>query len=812
MRFLTRFERPSRYINGEINSIHRDAPLRMALAFPDTYEVGMSHLGLKILYGIVNDLPYASCERVFHPWTDLEEHMRRSGAPLCSIEGRRPLSEFDAVGFSLQYELSYTSILNMLSLGGIPLKSEERTDGHPIVLAGGPCAVNPAPLSPFIDAFLIGDGEEAVPEIMEALWRLKRAGDGKRDTALRELAKIPGVYVPRFHEPGKRIARRFIASLEDAPFPTSTVLPFTPLVHDRVNIEVSRGCTMGCRFCQAGMIYRPLRERSPRRVLELAEASIKATGYDEVSFTSLSAGDYSCLLPLLREFNRRFAGRMLSLSLPSLRVKAVNGDMLKEIKSVRKTGFTIAPEAATERLRMVINKDFSEEDYIDALNALFREGWLNIKLYFMIGLPTETGEDVEAIPRMAMKALHTAKRYTGRFVNVNVGVSSFVPKPHTPFAWHPQEDIGELRRKKSFLFSALKRKNLNFKSHDERMSLLEAAFSRGDCVNMPELLLAAHALGARLDGWSECFDFDLWQRAMDKTGVDAASFAKKRYEMDEPFPWDIVDTGVSRKFLQREYGKALSPAMTPDCRAACPACGLDCKTIVCEMKETVCEIKADQTSLRSVPTADVFRLRFEFSKTGRLALLSHREVITAVTRAARRAGLPLDYSKGFHPAPRIAFGLPLGVGVEGLREYFDASLTVCMAPDDARDALNRELPEGLGINRAVCLPERAESLQSFISSYEYEIIGIDASRCAEFLEKGELIVDRDGRGVDLKAMVGAVEPVGKNSARLVLRDTESAKVRLEEAVTAIFGMGLHEVEARRVAMWAVRDGVRLSPV
>lgn len=792
-----RFQKPSRYINGEVNSIKKDAPLKVALAFPDIYDIGMSHLGLRILYDVINRLPYASAERVFHPWLDMEGALRESKGALVSLEAKRPLSGFDIVGFSLQYELSYTSVLNMLSLGGIPIRAAERN--APIVIAGGPCTVNPLPMSPFIDAFLIGDGEEAVGEIIEAVYQSRHEG---KDAVLKALSQIDGIYVPGI---GKAAKRRFVASLDDAPYPVSPVVPYTQIVHDRLNLEVSRGCTKGCRFCQAGIIYRPLRQRSPQRVLEIAEKSLKGTGYEEVAFTSLSAGDYPALLPLMKEFKRRFG--MVSVSLPSLRVKAVDGDILREIKSVRKTGFTIAPEAATDRLRLVINKDFSGEDYDRALEALFSEGWQNLKLYFMLGLPTETEADIEEIPRMAQRALKVAKRHSSRFVNISVSASPFVPKPHTPFQWCAQEDMEELRRKKDYLRGKLRK--VNMRGHDVEMSMLEAAFARGD-ERLSALIEAAHLEGARLDGWTESFDFTAWLRAMDKTGVDAASYAKRQFKTDETLPWERIDVGVQKAFLADEYAKARSAVLTGDCSDECLGCGMDCG----ETAPVSLEIRMRS----SLPEKDrpPIRVRARFSKTGGLRHLSHFELAASVTRALRRAGVRLEYTKGFHPAPKLAFGPPLGVGVSGLREYFDMVIIPGTALKTLIEEVNSALGDGLKIHEMAPVGADEPSLQDFISRYVYEIGGgggmpLSLDALERFIESEEVIAEREKGAVDVRPMLEEARAEGDRVV-LTLRDTKDKKVRLDEMAVAALGIGAAELEITRLSVEGFRGGQWTEPL
>ncbi|MBI4824613.1 MAG: DUF2344 domain-containing protein [Nitrospirae bacterium] len=792
---LSCFQRPSRYINNELNSIKKDASLRVCLSFPDIYEIGMSHLGLKILYKIINDLPYASAERAFHPWLDMEAHMRQKKIPLCSLESKTPIREFDIIGFSLQYELSYPAVLNMLSLGGIPLKAEERQDSSPLIIAGGPCTTNPLPMSPFIDAFFIGDAEEAIKEIAETVLRWKNHGDKGKHSLIKKLAEIEGIYVPSESSYAKR---RIIGYLNDAPYPTSPVVPYAQIVHDRINIEVSRGCSMGCRFCQAGMIYRPVRERTPKKAIALVENSLASTGYEEVSFTSLSAGDYTSLIPLLKEFNRRFSMDKVSVSLPSLRVKAVNADILKEIKSVRKTGFTIAPEAGTERLRCVINKDFGEEDYERALVSLFKAGWHNLKLYFMIGLPTETHEDIEAIPKMVFKALKTAKTYTSRYVNINVSVSPFVPKPHTPFQWCAMEDISEIKAKKAYLKKALK--GINLKGHDEHMSLLEAVIAKGD-KRLSGLIETAFMEGVKLPAWSEAFDFGLWLRAMDKTGIDVFQYAKKDFGIDEPLPWDIIDTGINKEFLKKEFRLAHSCQKTEGCRVSCAVCGLNCKakdpnSVSTEDSNLVAQTPSIQTHLLRKPV----RLRVEFSKTGALRYLSHRELITLMSRALRKAGVRLRYSEGFHPVPRLSFCPPLNVGVSGLKEYFDMEVLSPYNLDELIGMVNSELKDGVKIKRIHPVSLNEPSLQSFISRYEYEIIG-----GAENFDKRRQEQNTDGTVEALNVM--------NEKVNLILKDTAHKKVRLDDVLRELFGAPLCEFDITRLCLYGLStDGRWMAPI
>jgi radical SAM family uncharacterized protein/radical SAM-linked protein len=796
---LARFKKPSRYMGDEVNMVRKDASIRVALCFPDTYEIGMSHLGLRVLYAIINSIPHASAERVYAPWSDFESYIRQNNILLTSLENKRPLKDFDIVGFTLQYELSYTNILNMLDLGGIPVRSDARHGAFPLVIAGGPCAVNPLPLAPFIDAFVIGDGEEVIGEIIEAVSG-QRSAVRNKENVLNSIAKIEGIYVPSLHDKnGQRIKRRIVEDLDNAPYPDAPVIPYASIIHDRAAIEIARGCTRGCRFCQAGMIYRPLRERSSEKVLSLAQRSIAHTGYEDISFNSLSTGDYSCLLPLIRSFNRACSGRHISISLPSLRVGSINSDVLKEIKSVRKTGFTIAPEAGTERLRRVINKDFSEEEYEETLTKLFCEGWKNIKLYFMAGLPTETMQDIDGIISMAARASKRGREITGRSINVNVGISAFVPKPHTPFQWNGQAPSAELREKQDHLRKAFRRRGINFKGQHVETSLLEAVFSRGGSECAP-LLEEAWRLGCRFDGWSEMFSFDTWLHAAEKSGMDLYRSAARAYSPDNDLPWDFIDTGITKNFLRSEYSRALRREVTSDCRKICSGCGLECGDNSQKPVKEKYELRITNSEFLhtvspsnkiSVPT----KLRVKFSKTGIMRYLSHNELMTTILRAVRRADLPVAYSAGFHPHPKISFGPALAAGIEGLHEYFDIELTVLMNVPDFLKKLNRELPGGLEALHAILIQREERALNDFISRYEYEVFidkGMD-KQIKSFLHQRQHLVSREKDTVDIRLMVEKADISG-DSLHLVLVDTDSAKVRLFEILKEMLQKPVEDIQ------------------
>ena len=715
---LLKIAKPSRYLGGEINSVAKDpsgVKLKFALAFPDVYEVGMSHLGAKILYHILNGIPEVACERVFAPWPDMESYLREKGLPLCSLESSRALKDFDVLGFSLQYELNYTGVLQILDLAGIPLRASQRTEGYPLVIGGGPCALNPEPLADFFDLFVLGDGEEAAPEICREIIAAKDQGQ-KKEALLERLGRIEGVYVPSFFQveyqadgrirqivPLKKdlphVSRRVLPDLEGGAFPSCPVLPFMEVIHDRLNIEIARGCTRGCRFCQAGMIYRPLRERSPRKILDLMKGGLESTGYDEVSLLSLSTGDYTCIDPLLSSVLDLTRGRKIAVSFPSLRVETLTPSLIQQVQEVRKTGFTLAPEAGTERLRRVINKGNTEEDLLSTIQQVFSAGWRRVKLYFMIGLPTEEEKDLEGIASLCQKALRVARRSKGS-AQINVSVSTFIPKAHTPFQWESQGSIEEVRKKHQFLRKNLDRHGLNFKWTDPRLSFLEGVFARGD-RRLGQCLEEAYSLGCRLDGWGEHFRFELWEKAFAQARMDPSFYLRER-DPEEALPWDHLESRVNKSFLKEERKKALQALSTPDCRqASCNGCG------VCFEVEALSNRMATggdlETRLTPSPgpqensSFPVRRFRCHLTKFGPARFLGHLEFSQAIIRAFRRAEIPLVFSQGFHPLPRVAFGPPLPVGTESWAEYLDFHVQGKFWPEEGLVRLNQVFFSGVEI-------------------------------------------------------------------------------------------------------------------
>lgn len=591
---LKHVEKPGRYTGGEFGSVLKDKSkidVRFCFCFPDTYEIGMSNLGVKILSDAINSLDFAWCERSYAPWSDFEKELREHKLPLYALESGDPLGEFDIVGFTLQYELSYTNVINMLDLAGIPAFSADRGEDYPIIIGGGPCAYNPEPMADFFDIFSIGEGEFALSEFC-GLYRDCRKRGMKKSEILRLASHIPGFYVPslysvaynddgtvssvspKYDDVPSKITKRIVEDLDKAPFPTEFPVPYLETVHDRVTVEVFRGCIRGCRFCQAGMVYRPYREKSADKVNECAMASCRNTGYNEVSLSALSISDYSEIDKLIDSILGWSDDSKVSLSLPSMRIDAFYEELMKKVMSVRKSGLTFAPEAGTQRLRDVINKNITEEEIMSACRKAFAGGRTQIKLYFMLGLPTETDEDLAGIAGLGQNIVDEffSEKRNGKFLNITLSVASFVPKPFTPFQWQPQQSLEEVERRQQYLKEQIKTKKITYNYHDARTGRIEAILAKGDRRQSAAIYAAVKA-GQKLDGWDEFFSYDAWIKAFESVGLDPDFYACREIPFEEVLPWDHIDCGVTKEFLIREAKKAADAVTTPDCRTACSACG-----------------------------------------------------------------------------------------------------------------------------------------------------------------------------------------------------------------------------------------------
>ncbi len=822
--FLPLVSKPARYINSEINALRKDlAAVRttVCLLFPDTYEVGMSHIGLRILYDILNKRDDTACERVFSPWTDYEALLRRSGRPLASIESGRPVREFDILGVTLQYELSYTNVLTALDLAGIPLRSADRGAHDPVVIGGGPCAVNPEPLSAYFDAFYIGEAEEALHDMVDLYQR-----HPDRQQYLEALAACGGFYVPAL---GTRpVKRRFLREIDSAPTPERPLLPLMKPVHDRVTAEIARGCIRGCRFCQAGVIYRPYRERSPESVAELLRRSLNCTGYDELSLASLSAGDHSAIRTLVGGLLDEYRNRRVSISLPSLRIGTLTPDMIDAIAGVRKTGFTLAPEAGTERLRRVINKPLSEDELMAAAETIFRSGWSTLKLYFMIGLPTETDEDLDGIIRLARDLTGLGRRAARRPVQLNITVSTFVPKPHTPFQWSGQAPLQEIRRKQAYLAAGLKQRGISLKPHSPEMSLLEGAFARGD-ASLGPVIEEAMRRDCRFDGWSDTFDFARWTGAFQACGLEPGAFACRSFDPDQDLPWKYVDVGVTAAFLKRERTRALAGEVTENCRVRCEGCGIGCTSggkpsfglPDAPAEKPAAAPRAPEKRPPSAPGPSL-RIRLKYTKQGRLRFLSHLDTMTLFQRALARAGVPVLFSQGFNPHPRLAFGPALPVGMESDAEHLDMETDPFADLLTITKSLNHTLPEGVRIVESRSIPRSAPSLSGSITRYDYTVALPEKyrkdlqARINALLGQKEIMVRKDSKARNIRP---AIETISADDAQNVLlitiREQEGARARVHEVVEQLFSIGQEEsllLRARRTAVYAMQHGRWTDPM
>ena len=750
--------KPGRYAGGEYGQVVKDKTsvrARFALAFPDSYEIGMSNLGVRILYGVLNEQKDVWCERVYSPWIDMENAMRKSGTLLSAQESGDPVKDFDLLGISMAYEMCYTNVLNLLDLAGIPLLASERGDDMPIVVGGGHCTFNPEPMADFFDAFLIGEGEEVIVEFTRLYIEMKEAGSYSRSAFLHRAAStIEGVYVPSlytvtYNEDGtvrayeskhddvpKKVKKRIVKDMDSAYFPSYTIMPYMETVHDRIMLEVFRGCIRGCRFCQAGMICRPVREKSPETLDAQAKCLYASSGYEEISLTSLSISDYTGIVPMTEQLLEWTTDNMVNLSLPSLRVDNFPKDLMEKITSVRSTSLTFAPEAGTQRLRDVINKNVTEEDLMKAVNVAFDGGKTSVKLYFMEGLPTETYEDLDGIAELSQRVVHeyyqNPNKQKGRSPSVTISVACFVPKPFTPFQWEAQDTVETLRDKQAYLKTKITDRKVRYDHHDASTSMIEGVLARGD-RKLCKALLLAHERGFCYDAWTEHFDVDAWKAVFRDSGIDPAFYANRRREKDEILPWDIIDIGVTKEFLHREREKAYEAATTPNCAEKCSGCGANqlggispycsgCKNSEKDAKNAVVSTEKFDELVKKFdfpPLPSPKTMRIKFRKTGSLQYISHLDLHRTFNRVLVRAGIPLWYTQGFNPHAKMVFALPLSVGTESECEYLDVRVERDISAEEMKRRLNAQLTDELCVLDVYEAKEKLTAVRW--ASYHYEI-------------------------------------------------------------------------------------------
>ena len=811
---LALVEKPSRYLGGEMNQVKKDpagVKLRFALAFPDLYEIGTSHFGMQILYHILNAHADIAAERVFAPGVDMDHHLRKAGLRLFSLETRRPLDRFDIIGFSLLYELNYTNILTILELSGIPFYAAQRDHTFPLIIAGGPCTCNPEPVADFFDAMVIGDGERAILKLAESWLEWKQNADDNKETLLKLWSRIEGVYIPSFFKPYydncgfqklqplrskyTHVTLTIVADLDQVPFPEKPIIPFGKPVHDRLRLEVARGCTRGCRFCQAGMIYRPVRERSPESLLALCDQSVRNTGYDDISLLSLSTGDYGCIVPLMERLMAHYAAQNVAVSLPSLRAGTLTPELMKLIKTVRKTGFTIAPEAGSQRLRDVINKNISKSEIQATVQDAFDLGWQVIKLYFMIGLPTETEADLEALVEL-VKSLRQTKKAAGRWGKINVSVATFIPKPHTPFQWAPQLSLAESEDRMRRLQRHLKLRGIQFKWQSPKVSWLEGVWARGH-RKLSHLLVAAYQKGCRFDGWSDQFRYDLWQAAFEEQEVDPNFFTTRERDVCEPLPWDHIHTQVSKAYLAAEWENALKGAYTADCRVdECNQCG------VCDF-EQIEPLTHDRLTNKtpgsqrpvSRQTTAFKKLAIFYTKRDQARYFGHLELVNIFQRALKRAGIAVRFTEGFHPKPKITFEDPLPVGIESQQEHFVISAPDDIRPQAVQDRLNAHLPVGLEITDCRVATRQSSTNRRRHVRYRVALSNgqFDKALLKAFNTKPDFpitLTSRKGKlkKLDLKDIVVKSELRSSNHLELTLQSEPGKTVRPFDVLRHIFDL------------------------
>ena len=796
---------PSTYLGSEKNRYHKPISameVHFLLAFPDIYEIAMSYFGSQILYHILNQQPHIYAEQAFAPAPDFEQELRRRQLPLWSLESHTPAKEFDIIGFSLLYELNYTNILTMLSLADIPFLAKDRAESaSPILIAGGPCAFNPEPVADIFDAIVIGDGEQVILEMMAVFTRWKKEKTTSKTELLQRWSKITGVYIPSFFTPEyeegvftriqpqysdyTHVQRAIAPNLDTLPFPSAPVVPYADPVHNRLRIEISRGCTRGCRFCQAGMIYRPVRERSETTISRMAKKLYRHTGMDELSLLSLSVGDYSSLVPMLQGVNKALDGCKVSISFPSIRAEAITDDLMEEVKTVRKTGFTIAPEAGSDRLRRVINKSMTREDIESAVETAFRLGWKTIKLYFMLGLPTETDADLDETLQLLERLQRIQKG-----ARIHASFATFIPKPHTPFQWANQISVTDATDKINYFKQHLPR-SLQMKWQDPKVSVVEGLFSRGDRRILQTLLLAWEK-GCRMDGWSDYFRYDLWQQAFEETGMEPNRAVVAAPNKTVLFPWDHICFGVTQDFLWAEWERAHQEIPTPDCRHdKCSRCGVcDFKTI---RPQVALEGVAKSDAVTEKPSAErpFQKWHVTYQKKKEARFLGHLELMQVFLRALRRSDAELKYSNGFHPHPKIQFDDPLPLGMESNGEFFTIEIATLLSAEQLQARVNQELPEGL----AVITIKATESTWARPETDRYRIYAphpvFSPKKINDFLT-GEPVLYQwktkkgEKKALEIQDMISGMSMISEKEIEIEIHRQTGKKIRPSDILKTVF--------------------------